>query len=132
MCAGGIKYVPDRTPLAYASERTYACVKFAEEATMLKNQSDIIKFLASHKEELARRFGVTSIGLFGSYARAEARGDSDIDIAVELRPEHKSLRNFFGLRRYLEQELGRPVDLGIESALKPQVREEIAKEIIHV
>ena len=99
---------------------------------MLKNQSDIIKFLATHKEELAHRFGVTSIGLFGSYARAEARGDSDIDIAVELRPEHKSLRNFFGLRRYLEQELGRPVDLGIESALKPQVREEIAKEIIHV
>jgi predicted nucleotidyltransferase len=73
-----------------------------------------------------------SIGLFGSYVRSEVREDSDIDIAVELRPEHKSLRNFFGLRRYLEQELGRPVDLGIESTLKPQTRDEVAKEIIHI
>lgn len=99
---------------------------------MNENHSEIIQFLTSHKEELAHRFGVTSIGLFGSHARSEAREDSDIDIAVELRPENKSLRNFLGLRRYLERELGRSVDLGIESALKPQVREEIAKEIIHV
>ena len=99
---------------------------------MVKNGNDIILFLQDHKEYLAQRFGVTSIGLFGSYSRAEAKTDSDIDIAVELRPDCKSLRNFFGLRRYLEQELGQTVDLGIESALKPQVREEIAKEIIHV
>lgn len=75
---------------------------------MVENHSDIIKFLASHKVELGHRFGVTSLGLFGSHARSEAREDSDIDIAVELRPEHKSLRNFLGLRRYLERELGRP------------------------
>lgn len=99
---------------------------------MVRNRNDIVLFLQDHKDDLAQRFGVTSIGLFGSYARGEARDDSDIDIAIELRPEHKSLRNFFGLRRYLEQELGRPVDLGIESALKPQVRDEIVKEIIHV
>jgi predicted nucleotidyltransferase len=99
---------------------------------MVRNQSDIIEFLASHKEDLAQRFGVTSIGLFGGHARAEAQEGFDIDIAIELRSSHKSLRNFFGLRRYLEQELGRPVDLGIESALKPWLRDEIAKEIIHV
>lgn len=99
---------------------------------MVRNRNDIIDFLTSHKEELAHRFGVTSIALFGSYARAEGQESSDIDIAVELRSDYKSLRNFFGLRRYLEQELGRPVDLGIESALKPQVREVIAKDIIHV
>lgn len=99
---------------------------------MVRNRNDIILFLQNHKEDLAQRFGVTSIGLFGSYARGEARDDSDIDIAIELLPEHKSLRNFFGLRRYLEQELGRPVDLGIESALKPLIRDEIVKEIIHV
>ncbi len=99
---------------------------------MVKNRNEIILFLQEHKEDLAQRFGVTSIGLFGSYARGEARDDSDIDIAIELLPEHKSLQNFFGLRRYLEQELGRPVDLGIESALKPQIRDQIVKEILHV
>ncbi len=99
---------------------------------MVRNRNDIIDFLSSRKEELKQRFGMTSIGLFGSYARAEAQEGSDIDIAIELRPDHKSLRNFFGLRRYLDQELGRPVDLGIESNLKPPVKDEIAKEIIHV
>ena len=40
---------------------------------MVRNRSDIIDFLSSHKEEPQQRFGATSIGLFGSYARAETK-----------------------------------------------------------
>lgn len=99
---------------------------------MVKTGNDILTFLRTHKDEMALRFGVVSVGLFGSYARGEARDDSDIDIAVELMPEKKTLGNFLGFRRYLEQQLGKTVDLGIESTLKPLAREMIAKEIIHV
>ena len=99
---------------------------------MVSNRSDIIAFLQTHKDELSQRFGVVSIGLFGSYARDDARADSDIDIAIELATEKKSLGNFLGIRRYLEQQLGKTVDLGIESTLKPLAREMVAKDIIHV
>lgn len=99
---------------------------------MVSNKNDIIMFLQTHKDEMAQRFGVVSVGLFGSYARGEASEDSDIDIAIELGPERKSLSNFFGVRRYLEQQFGKAVDLGIESTLKPLAREMVAKEIIHV
>lgn len=99
---------------------------------MVSNKNEIITFLQTHKDEMAHRFGVVSIGLFGSYARGEAREDSDIDIAIELSPEKKSLSNFFSIRRYLEQQFGRTVDLGIESTLKPLVRDMVAREITHV
>ena len=58
---------------------------------MIRNRNDIILFLQTHKDELAQRFGVTSIGLFGSYARGDERDDSDIDIAIELLSRSTSL-----------------------------------------
>lgn len=101
-------------------------------ADVVANRNDIIMFLRTHKDEMAQRFGVLSVGLFGSFARGDAHEDSDIDIAIELLPEKKTLSNFLGCRRYLEQQLGRRVDLGIESNLKPLARHTAARDIIHV
>jgi predicted nucleotidyltransferase len=94
-------------------------------------REQILDFLRDHKQELRDRFGVVKIGLFGSYARGDAREDSDVDIAVELEGE-RLFRKFFALEFYLKASLNREIDLGIESTLKPVVRERIAKEIQYV
>ena len=96
---------------------------------MTKNE--ILTFLRDKKEFLAQNYGVTSIGLFGSYARDEARENSDIDIAVEMKKENKFM-NFFNLKYYLEDNLHKSIDMGIESVLKPVAKEYIEKDIIYV
>jgi hypothetical protein len=55
-----------------------------------------------------RRYGVSKAGLFGSVARGESGGDSDVDIVVEFRGE-KSLLNLAGLKIDIEERLGRMV-----------------------
>ena len=58
-------------------------------------KTTILEFLQSNKQKLAQDYGVTKIGLFGSYARDEAKEDSDIDIAVEMESNKKNIHNFF-------------------------------------
>lgn len=93
---------------------------------------EILDYLRSNKEELRKEFGVIKIGLFGSYSRNEQNENSDIDIAIEIEKAKKSLKNFFAIKRTLEEQFGKKVDLGIESSLKPMVKEFVQKEIIYV
>ncbi len=46
-------------------------------------KSDILTYLKSKKDELHQLYGITSLGLYGSYARDEATSNSDIDIFYE-------------------------------------------------
>jgi len=93
-------------------------------------KKEILDFLRSHKPEMQKRFGVVSIGLFGSYAREEADKNSDIDLVVRIESEN-SFRSFFGLKYFLEESLHRKIDLGIEDALKAAVKERIQNEIVY-
>lgn len=95
-------------------------------------EDQIIAYIKSHKNAFRETYGIRSIGLFGSFARKEQTDESDIDIAIEMVPEKKNLHNFLAFKRFLEKELARKVDLGIESALKPEARKIIEKEIIYV
>jgi predicted nucleotidyltransferase len=92
----------------------------------------ILDFLAQHKKEYYQKYGVTKIGLFGSYVRDDFKKESDVDIAIEMLNEKKSLNSFFSLRRELETAFNLKVDLGIETSLKPIAKENILKEIIYL
>ena len=94
-------------------------------------RSHALQLLAEHKGRLARRFGVTSLALFGSTIRDDAREDSDVDILVAFDGPATSER-FFGVQFYLEDLLGRPVDLVTEKALRPELRPHVEREAVRV
>lgn len=89
----------------------------------------ILDFLRKNKQLLSKKYSVTKIGLFGSYAKDLATETSDIDILVEMPP---SFDNFFDLKYFLEEAFGRTVDLGKSKNLRLLVKKYIDKEIIYV
>jgi len=90
--------------------------------------------LEEHKDEIKERFGVKSIGLFGSCSREEERKDSDVDVIVEF--EEPNFDNFMELVFYLEDLLDRPVDIltpiGVKGIRIPEVSEEISRSVVYV
>ena len=95
------------------------------------NRQKILDLLEEHKAILAQRYGVRDLALFGSSARGTARENSDIDVLVSFDGPATS-RRYFGLQFYLEDLLGRPVDLVTDKALRPELRPYIEREAIHV
>ena len=79
----------------------------------------MLTLLRGHKTMLAERFGVVDLALFGSTSRDEARPDSDVDILVRFdRPTDPDC--YFGVQFYIEDLLGRPVDLVTDRALRTE------------
>ncbi len=89
--------------------------------------ADIIQTLEREFATLKDRFAVKSLGLFGSIARGDASPSSDVDILVEF--DAPSFDHYMDLKFYLEERLGRPVDLVLKGSLKPALRERILREV---
>ena len=99
---------------------------------VLMDKQYILEYLKANKESIRSKYGVTQIGLYGSFVRDEQKDSSDIDIAIEMEAMKKNIHNFFSLKREFESVFGRRVDLGIESSLKPAVVINVKNEIEYV
>ena len=95
------------------------------------NRKQALDILTRLKPELANRFGVTRLALFGSTVRNEATEDSDIDIIVSFDAPATS-KTYFGVQFLLEDKLGQPVDLVTEKALRPELKPFIEREAVNV
>ncbi|MBQ7520378.1 MAG: nucleotidyltransferase domain-containing protein [Clostridia bacterium] len=76
---------------------------------------------------LARQYGIGALYLFGSYARGEARPNSDIDLRVE-KGKLTNLLQLGGLYCDLEEKLGKPLDLLTTQMLSPDFLRSIQPE----
>ena len=87
----------------------------------------ILGRLAEHRNEL-RGLGARRLGLFGSFARGEGRVDSDVDLLVDL--DHHGFDRYMDLKLFLEDLLGRRVDLVLSDRIKPALRERLLASVI--
>ena len=95
------------------------------------DRESVVRTLKEHKPTLSKRFGVTELALFGSFARDQNTESSDVDILVTFNKPATS-KAFFGVQFYIEDLLGCRVDLVTEKALRPEFRPQIEREAMYV
>jgi uncharacterized protein len=98
---------------------------------MMKTVNEVRKILEFHKGEFKEKYGVKTIGIFGSYLRKEQTQTSDIDVLVEFE-KPIGLLEFVGLKNHLSDLLEMKVDLVMKKALKPGIGRRILREVVYV
>ena len=79
------------------------------------------------------RSGVRHMTLFGSRARGDFRGDSDIDLAVDIDPLRKfSLVDLSHLHLLIEDRLRLHVSVVLNRSLRPGLKTAVARDGVRV
>ncbi len=91
------------------------------------NQNQILSSLRKYKEDHLKEYGIEEIGIFGSYARNEAKEESDVDVYIRLK--HSNLFLLSRIRIELEELLGIHTDVvqlrdKMNTYLKKHIEEE--------
>ena len=93
-------------------------------------KEEILETLARDKPELQKRFKVSKMALFGSYARGDQQPDSDVDILVDVDPSIGL--DFVTLAERIEKILGVSVDLVSSRAVNSRAMKLIEPELVYV
>lgn len=95
------------------------------------NYKDLIHIIQQEKDFLKKKYNISGIALFGSFARDEQTKNSDIDLLVEF-SDNPDLFTYIEINNYLKKKLRRKVDLVTEEALRPDIKKQIMSEVIYL
>ncbi len=96
----------------------------------MKKLDEIIRRLKELEPELAEKYKVKSLAVFGSFARNQQGENSDLDILVEFSGPVGF--EFFRAQRFLEEKLGMKVDLVTRDAIKPGIEKNVLRDLARV
>ena len=97
------------------------------------SQSQILHFLSVNKQDISRKYQLTKLGVFGSYARGEQTAVSDLDLLIEFEDNTPNLtekKEF--LRKEIQSVFHIQVDICREKYIKPVFRQQILSDAIYV
>ncbi|MDN3586221.1 nucleotidyltransferase family protein [Pedobacter aquatilis] len=87
---------------------------------MVSNKQALFSTLLVNRK-MIKSFGVSKLGVFGSFITGNLKTNSDVDFLVEFLPEEKSYDNYLNLSYYLEGLLGRKVELVTPQSLSKHI-----------
>ena len=95
-------------------------------------RSEVIEQLRKNADAI-RGMGATSLYLFGSAARDNARSDSDLDLFIDYDPGRRfSLLDLVGIKQFLEERISADVDITTRDSLHPMLKDDIERSAIRV
>lgn len=94
------------------------------------NQKQVVKRIQANQARLTE-LGVASLSLFGSVARGDSIENSDIDLLVRF-DGHADFDRYMDLKLFLEDLLGRRVDLVTDRALREEIRAHVEQDLLCV
>lgn len=93
--------------------------------------AEILRILKNNKTELQKRYPISELGLFGSYARGDFNENSDIDILVDFNQRIDGF-DYIRLAHELEDVFNYKIDLVSRKGIKPKYLPFVEKSLIHV
>lgn len=99
--------------------------------TIVENKQTLISLLKANGQKL-KSYGVSSLSIFGSFITGKYNADSDVDLLVDFDPNQKSYDNFMDLSFFLEDLLGRRVEIVTPQSLSKYIGPYILKEAEYV
>lgn len=95
------------------------------------SKAEVIDRLQNAREKLVS-LGVQGLGLFGSLVTGQLTSVSDVDILVEFLPDRHTFDCYMDLSFFLEELLGRRVELVTPESLSPHIGPHILREVERV
>ena len=94
-------------------------------------RSEILEILKRYKKENSEKYGINTLGIFGSLAKNEEKSDSDIDIVIET--NEPDLFKLVHIKDELEKPFGKKVDIvRNRNTMNPYLKKHIKKDAVYV
>jgi uncharacterized protein len=99
---------------------------------MMTTKENILATLKTNKPELSK-YGVTNVGLFGSYLRNEQTMKSDIDLLIDFEPGKENFDNYMAVYDIFESLFkNQKVEVVTKNGLSKYIGPKILKDVMYV